>query len=591
MPCFAHAHKRLASPPRDSARGPPPKRVKIVHPAALSDPPRPDGALRTHAAAALFSNADRTQHNARPLTIRHAPGGTAAQPRDHDRLAPEHMPQTLLSWTASHHKRPQRAAKSAVVSPNSCAHATPEDGCYKTTSDALAPLTAARLLPSLCPSASVLPMAYNFHQPGPSTSRVNQLSFGDNTCEAWQPIDPLLVAPRMPSAEGDALNYLYEGLDNYPYDFSQDLLSQFDFTAGDQLSETHGCDPDAASPNPRSPIFRSMSRSSFGSSSYTESSPPGDYPTPASDSSVTTPAPSEAAFGWTPEIHHPLFGEEQPLGREAKAKDEPECSYVQHFSGSAPLSPNALLAFGFDVCLPEGNAAPSTASGALTSSRRHSEPTNLAVLQFPAFLQELSQIPFLPPVDATTRPIADNLASCSSAAPPSSIAPHQTQLPRALEIVSPKPVRAFKPPILAGECHYEPKDFVRRHSEPILPLRELDICSHVPLDATEECSEEEDEDAMMFDGSEQDMYDVDGSDDMCYEDTADEFSPHGLDAQAFAAPGQGEPLFDPDWSWLQAAPSAHQPSQPWPTTDMLSSDFDWSTAFTSPVPPSLAPGP
>lgn len=372
-------------------------------------------------------------------------------------------------------------------------------------------------------------------------------------------------------------------------EFSEDALSQFDFPAGEQLSELQGCGLDMSPPNPQSPIFRSMSRSSFGSSSYTESSPV-DHPTPASDSSVTTPALSEAAFGWLPEFPHSLFGQQAPaFAPEAKTKGELECSYVHAFPGSAPLSPNAFLTYSFDVCQqPEPVALPSNEGSGLTGARRHSEPASLAALQFPRFFQEpLAQIASSAPDAPATRPITDNLACPPSTAGPSSIAPHQTQLPPRLEIAHPRPVRAFKPPILRGDCsHYDPKDFVRRHSEPVLPLRELDVFSHVPEDVPEESSDEDE--GMVVTGDEDEVYDTDySSDGMDDENLMEEFVFEGMDGQNLPVDTQQPFLFEPEWSWPQPASdpatSTEAASHPtWPGADMFGGNIDWATAFIAP---------
>ncbi|KAI0673608.1 hypothetical protein C8Q78DRAFT_1017993 [Trametes maxima] len=505
---------------------------------------------------------------------------------------PARMPQTLLSWTASHqHLRdqPQRASESAVVSASSGAHATPGDGCYISSADLLA--SASPALPSLSssPSAAVSPMTYNFApEAGPSTSRSTLPSTVHSG--AAHPLRALAgTSPR----DSDVLSYLYEDLNICSYDLSDEILSPFDFPAGDPLSGLLGCESAVASPNPQSPIVRSMSRSSFGSSSYMASSPPGDYPTPASDSSVTTPAPSEAAFGWLPELRHPLFGQEVPFDMEAKPKAELERSYVQDFPGSAPLSPNAFLSYSMDDVYPPVPAvAPSIANTSLAGARRHSEPANLAALQFPSFFQEqLAQI-LPPPPQLSTLPITDNLAPSSSADVPSSIAPHQTQLPRPLEIKQPKPVRAYKPPILRGEFQYEPEKFARRHSAPVLPLRPLDVFSHLPLDVTEESADEDADDAMMFEEGDDDFYDGDDVyDDMGDESLMEGFALEDSDMETSPCGGQGETLFDPEWSWFQPAANSSTSSQAWPTAEMLATDFDWTTAFAGPVAQVLSPRP
>ncbi|KAI0361104.1 hypothetical protein OH77DRAFT_1492234 [Trametes cingulata] len=560
MPCFAH--KRLPSPPPlllGAREGPPLKRIKIIHPSEhpLSDVP--SGDPRRPPAVALLSNADRTHHNVRPLTKCHA-ANQVGELREHDALTPERMPQTLLSWSASHqllHKQAQRAAKSAVVSAPPWAHATPDDGCYISSDDALASSSTAPAPLPLCPTLAAAPsMAFFSFAPeaGPSTSCRSQFSFVDKELLQNQPSS----AAGASSYEADVLDYLYEGLERSPYGFSEDAFSHCAVTAGEQLSETQGCEPNMASPNPQSPIFRSMSRSSFGSCSYMDYSSPGDYDTPASDSSVTTPAPSEAAFGWVAEFRQPPFGEEVSCGIEAKTKGDPQCSYVQDFPGSAPLSPNAFFSYSFDACLPDPVAVPSNEGTSITGARRHSEPANLAALQFPLFFQEhFSQIA-PPPTETTALPITDNLASSSSAAAPSSIAPHQTQLP------------PYKPPILRDDRHYDPKDFVRRHSEPILP--------HLPLDVTEESAEEVDE-TMMFEEADEESYEGEYSSDE--EASMDDYALDGLDMQAFSNETQGE-LFDPQWSWVQPSSGPSASMQAWSGVELFGTDIDWTAAFTAP---------
>ncbi|KAI0639881.1 hypothetical protein C8Q77DRAFT_1045819 [Trametes polyzona] len=580
--------------------------MKITHPSGsrlgcavpLSDP------LCAAPAAATSPSPDQCQsHSVRPLASCLAANGVC-ELREHDALvsAPEQMPQTLLSRTASHqllHKQPQRAAKSAVVSATPCAHATPEDGCHISSCDAWSLSPPARVLRPLCPSAAAPPMAYNLSShAGPSTSRSDCSPSSSSTCA--------FSAPEMSTYESNVLNFLYEGLDQAPYGgsnhrastcarltyhlfcrFPEDVYSQFDFPVGGELSELQGCEPDMASPNPQSPILRSMSRSSFGSGSYRDSSSPGDYPTPASGSSVTTPALSEASFGWLPELRRPLFGQaDAAFAPEAKTKGGLECSYVHPFPGSAPLSPNAFLTYAFDACQPSDPLAlPSTGGSGLAGARRHSEPANVAALQFPLFFQEqLSQISLPAPDAPATRPITDNLASSSPAAGPSSIAPHQTQLPRRLEIMQPKPVRAYKPPILRGDLHYDPKDFVRRQSEPVLPLRELDVLSH--WDVTDESPED---DSVMFEGSDEGSYDEDSSDDVSEEMLMDDFAFEGLDEYTFPVnDAHGEPLFNPGWSWPQDATTNPQPFAPvtsqqaWSGADTFAENIDWSAAFAVP---------
>ncbi|KAI0652344.1 hypothetical protein C8Q79DRAFT_937106 [Trametes meyenii] len=580
--------KRPPSPP--ASPGPSPKRIRIAHSAADARPLSdcPPGDPRTSPAAAVPSNADRMHHSMRPRAQCHT-ANEVCHPVQHDAPAPARMPQTLLSWTASHqHLRdqPQRASESVVVSASSRAHATPGDGGYISSPDLLASASPAHFSLSPSPSAAVSPMAFNFlslPEAGPSTSR-STLPPAASSGVAY----PLSALAGMPPRDPDVLSYLYEDLN---IDLSDDVLSPFDFPAGDPLSELLGCESAVASPNPHSPIVRSVSRSSFGSSSYMPSSPPGDYPTPASDSSVTTPAPSEAAFGWLPELRHPLFGQEVPFDVQAKPKAELGHSYVQAFPGSAPLSPNAFLSYSMDDIYPPVPAAvPSIANASLTGARRHSEPANLAALQFPPLFQEqLAQI-LPPPSQLSTLPIADNLAPSSSTDTPSSIAPHQTQLPRPLEIKQPKPVRAYKPPILHGEYQYEPEKFARRHSAPVLPLRPLDVFSHLPLDVTEESVDEDADDEMMFDEVDDEFYDGDDVyDDMGEESLTEGFALEDSDMETSPCGDQGEALFDPQWSWFQPSANSSTSSQAWP--EILSADFDWTTAFAGPVAQVLPPRP
>ncbi|KAH9897929.1 hypothetical protein C8Q73DRAFT_788153 [Cubamyces lactineus] len=422
-------------------------------------------------------------------------------------------------------------------------------------------------------------MAYiSAAEPGPSTYYCSQVPPANT--KTLPVMDPLIATPttRMSPSGVDVLDYLYDGLEDGSYDFAGvDVLSHFDFSAANRLSDMQDCDLDMSSLVARSPISRSMSRSSFDSSSYMGSSSPCDYPTPASDSSVATPAPNEA--GWVSAFCDPLFGQEAPFGLEAKGK-EPQHSYVQDFSGSAPLSPNAFSTYSFVAFPPASSALPPNASGSLTGARRHSEPANLAALQFPLFFQDgfLQIPPPPPPADAASLPIADDISPPSAGAP-SSIAPHQTELPRPLEIKQPKPVRAYKPPILRADCQYDPKDFVtvRRHSEPIVALREFDVGSHLPLDAPVESFDEADE-SMVFESAEEVMYQGEES----FDDLDDEASMDGyLEGFDEVEHGSlGEPLFDPHWSWIQpGANSTSSTSQPCPTANLFNTDIDWTTAF------------
>ncbi|KAI0334468.1 hypothetical protein GY45DRAFT_1318507 [Cubamyces sp. BRFM 1775] len=590
MPCFTQKRLPSSPPPLLGARPPPHKRIKITHPSErpLSDvSPSRSGHPHRNASLALLSNADQTPRLVpSPLTRCHAANEVCdSKPREYEHLAPEQMPQTLLSWNASHqllHDEAQRASKSksALVSGTSAAHATPEDVRYISPTNAFVRSSSASPSLSLCPSEPVPPMAYiSVAEPGPPTYYCSQLPPANT--KTLPIADPLVAAPaRMSPSDVSVLDYLYDGLEDGSYDFTgMDVLSQFDFSGANRLSDMQDCDPDMASLVARSPISRSMSRSSFGSSSYMESSSPYDYPTPASDSSVTTPAPNEATFGWTSAFCNTLLGQEVPFGPEAKGK-EPQHSYVQDFSGSAPLSPNAFSTYSFDAFSPASSALPPSTSGSLTGARRHSEPANLAALQFPLFFQaEFLQIPPPPPAaEAATLPIADNI-SPPSAGPPSSIAPHQTELPRPLEIKQPKPVRAYKPPILRADCQFDPKDFVtvRRHSEPIVALREFDVGSHLPLDASEESADEADE-PMVFEGADEELYEGEEP----FDDMEDEAS---MDSyfEGFHEVEQGslgEPLFDPHWSWVQPdADSSSSTSQPCPMTNLFNADIDWTAAF------------
>ncbi|PIL31506.1 hypothetical protein GSI_06208 [Ganoderma sinense ZZ0214-1] len=298
--------------------------------------------------------------------------------------------------------------------------------------------------------------------------------------------------------------------------------------------------------DPPSPLSRSMSRSSFASSSYA-----GDYPTPTSDSTaVTTPAPSEGCIGSPSEHPQVLFGQDFLLAVEAK-KGEHEHSYV---SGSATFSPTT---FTLNFSHPQATSLPPTSNAVpLSTARRHSEPANLAACNFPSFFvqcHEASSQVMSVPGDSMTHSIADNLVSLTSASAshsvPSSIAPHQTQLPTLLH---PRPVRAFKPQILLSELHYDPKDFIRRRSEPIIPLPELDVSSHIPLDVVAE--DDEDEESMEVEDS------------CLFEEVAEE----GCDEQAFDLFGEdgswtgteSENFFSyNDWSWLQSVSSGPQPAQ------------------------------
>ena len=335
-----------------------------------------------------------------------------------------------------------------------------------------------------------------------------------------------------------------------------DPLSPDDFSA--TMSHYH----------PPSPFSRSMSQWSFGSNSFAESeSPyPEDYPTPASDTTaVTTPAPSEACFGSPSEHPGVLLGRDFSLCIEAK-KDEHEIAYVP---GSAPHSP---ANFSFDFSVPQVIPLPSVSNAVSSStSRRHSEPASLAAYHFPSFFVPSHEAipPVMPaPADLMTHPIADNLPSSSSAsASPSavlsSIAPHQMQLPPPVEMQHPRPVRAFKPQILVSGDHYDPKDFIRRRSEPILPLPELDIASHLPLDAVSE--DDEDESMEVEDAGSFDVFDND-----YHEQPASFPGDDGLEGMQ-----PGDALLDADWSWLQSFSAESQLALP--------ASFDFGAGAVSPA--------
>lgn len=298
--------------------------------------------------------------------------------------------------------------------------------------------------------------------------------------------------------------------------------------------------------SPPSPVSRSMSRSSFASSSY-----PEDYATPASDTTaVTTPAPSEGCIGSPSEHPQVLFGQDFSLAIEAK-KNEHELSYV---SGSAPFSPTT---FALDFSLPQATTLPPTSNAApLSTARRHSEPANLAACNFPSFFlpcHEASSQTMSVPGDSMTHSIADNLGSSASASAshsvPSSIAPHQTQLPTLLH---PRPVRAFKPQILLSELQYDPKDFIRRRSEPIIPLPELDVASHVPLDIVPE----DDEDAESMEVEDSCLFE-EVAEEGCGEQSFDRF---GEDGSWTGTESEGFLLYD-DLSWLHSVSSGPQRPQ------------------------------
>ncbi|TFK94971.1 hypothetical protein K466DRAFT_593070 [Polyporus arcularius HHB13444] len=365
-----------------------------------------------------------------------------------------------------------------------------------------------------------------------------------------------------PSCNGDVPDPLFEAYDGT--DLTHGMFPCL--YAGDGIvSPAMDYGIDTLPPYPPSPASRSssMSRSSFASfSPYS----PEDYPTPASDSAVTTPAPSEACIGWPSEDPQALFGQHFWFGLDGKMEGTHEPSYV---SGSAPLSPTDC--FTFDLShLP--HPIPSGAAGRFTEARRHSEPATLTALQSAPFFASSrdvpSQIPPVPvPTDFMMRPIADNLASTSAlnSALPSSIAPNQTQLPRPVELKHPKPVRGFKPPILLSGHHYDPNDFVRRRSEPILALPPLDISSHdLP---------EEDEDVMEFEDG---VFEEDGLEETGCDDSFDPTMLDGMDMESWLAMNQHGAVFDPNWSWFQ--PGMDASSSALRTGQAFNGGFDWDLA-------------
>ena len=379
-------------------------------------------------------------------------------------------------------------------------------------------------------------------------------------------------------------------------DFTPDVLSSSAFfEAEGQLTDSW--ESETAAPRSSSPVSRTTSRSSFTSSSQMGPLSPylGDYPTPSSDSSVTTPTPSETGIGLPSDCSQASFSHDFSFGLESKKSEfEHALSYVP---GSSPLSPSG---FSFDFSfLSQPVVFPvSATSGNLADARRHSEPANVAAYRLAPFFAPPAPpqgappaIARVPPANAAvTQPITNQLVSLAPAprpAQPSSIAPHQTRL---LEIKSPRPVRAFKPPILLSSHHYDPKDFVRRRSEPILPLRELDVASHIPLDISVE-SEEQDLDSMdvedpTFDGS------VAGDD--AEEAPVSECLADEADMAAWLGLAEEGSLFDPNWSWFQ--PDAHGAAampMPLPTDQASTLMPDWSLGVVpeQSVPSSLGCGP
>ena len=359
--------------------------------------------------------------------------------------------------------------------------------------------------------------------------------------------------------------------------FAQDIFSSL-YAPDDLLSPDMDFGFDALPPNPPSPASRSSTMSCSSFASYSPRTPE-DYPTPASDSAVTTPAPSEACVGWPSEDPQALFRPHFWLGLDGKTKGTHEPSYVP---GSSPLSPTDSFTFDLShVPYP----VPSATTGRFTEARRHSEPANLAALHSAPFFASSRDVPpqIAPvpvPTDFMTRPITDNLASASASASNSallsSIAPHQTELPRPLELKHPKPVRGFKPPILLSGYQYDPKDFVRRRSEPIMALPPLDICSHEPSE------EEEDEDAMEFG---EDTFEEGGLEEG--DDSIDPAMLDEMDLESWLTMNQDGAIFDPNWSWFQpgmeTSPAALRP-------EVFDDRFDWSLAAAGASHPFLVPG-
>ncbi|KAH9920192.1 uncharacterized protein BXZ73DRAFT_104705 [Epithele typhae] len=378
---------------------------------------------------------------------------------------------------------------------------------------------------------------------------------------------------------------------------AEDQLASWDFTSG------------PISANPSSPISRSASRSSCGSASFdTDSSSPypEDYPTPSSDSTVTTPTPNEPVVGLASALHPASFRHDFAFTLEPKPKDHftHALSYVP---GSAPLSPSG---FSFDFGSFTQQLSPplypfaAPVAPTFVDARRHSEPATLGSAQLPFLVPAHQEVPAPSPTAvAATRPIADQPRPVSTAArsalahasapqptsfapsaltlvlpPPPSIAPHQTQL---LEIKSPRPVRGFKPPILLSAMHYDPKDFVRRRSEPILPLRELDVVSHLALDAA---AEEEEEEAETMEVEEELA---------CKEEEVEEELPMFVDnsdagLDSWMSLEQDGSLFDSNFSWYKSEelqlPALALPSEQHPFNDVLEWNYGVAAAEMSAVP-------
>ncbi|KAI0800796.1 hypothetical protein C8Q74DRAFT_1238798 [Fomes fomentarius] len=471
-----------------------------------------------------------------------------------------HPPQSNLSRTASHYHI--RVPLWDDRTHHSISHlsfdATPRDDYIASRTSTLALSTNPS--PSLCTPEN---MSYRldtemsqvpyFHSYTVSSNKGGVRTHGEAPCRDAHVLDPLYG--------------VYDGAD-----FMQDV-PLFD-TADPQLSSLWDFSFEHTLQNPPSPISRSMSRSSFCSTLFADAySPyPEDYPTPTSDSSVTTPAPSEACLGMASE-RPVVFGCDFTVGLDAKSKGEHELCYVP---GSAPLSPNG----SFSIDLQQPQLIPAAAAARFAEARRHSEPANVAAMHFVPFFASSLEVPpqiVTAPVPADflsmTLPITDNLASTSAAsgshsALPSSIAPHQTQLPSPLELKQPKPVRGFKPPILLSGYQYDPKEFVRRHSEPILPLPDLDIASHLPLDVSLES--DEDDDSMEIDEG---VYQNVHEDDVCAEESID------LDPTAFEGIDMDAFLFDSSLPWGSTGSSSA------PTVEDLSNHvLQWAAANAASFP-------
>ncbi|EJF67115.1 hypothetical protein DICSQDRAFT_151465 [Dichomitus squalens LYAD-421 SS1] len=512
------------------------------------------GDKRRCAAVAPPPNGDRSPH---PLTNWAPNLNEAAEPQMTQ--APSNF-QSMLAHPLDR-RLPHGALDYASSFGNAIARPSPsatEAEDYIPPDEALASSFSNPSSPSL--SRPAIQMIFNF---GPDA---DPLSSSD-VCAA--PCDKgVALRPEVPTCGTGFPEFLWNGFDGI--EFPQDLLLTSSlFEAVDPLSLD---DYSSDMSQPQSPSFfsRSMSRSSFGSNPYAEAYSPyaEDFPTPASDTTaVTTPAPSEACFGSPSEHPQVLIGLDFSFGMEAK-KGEHEIAYVP---GSAPHSP---FNFSFDFSAPQAITFPPVSNAAAASAiRRHSEPASLAACHFPSFFVPSHEAipPIVPaPADPMTHSIADNLPSSSPAsgshsAVISSIAPHQIQLPRPVEIQHPRPVRAFKPQILLSGHQYDPKDFVRRRSEPILPLPELDVASHVFLDVVPE----DDEDGSMEVEDASSLEDI--SEDGCDEQPANLFGDDG----SLAGMQLGDTLMDSDWSWLQSVSAEMQLALP--------ASFDFGAGAMSPT--------